>query len=308
MKFSHYFLFILVSIFMFSCSEIFEEELKSEKVKLLSPGESSTEYIQVFWWAKVEGATNYNFQMVEGDFDQPVKFLTDTNLVLEKLTLTLNPGIYQWRVKAFNGAYETSYSVRNLKIDSTALEQQKVNIQIPLSETFYSSLISFSWDHLFGATSYILEVESLIGNFSNPIFRDTILAGSSTDFTIIRDIKAVAGNYQWRVKAENSMFSNIGKFTINPAAPEISTPLHGAANLTAPISLTWNADAGIQSYTVIVQDSIRNQIKKESSIIQKTFSFDPGSIANKKFYWAVFGKDLSGISSDTSSFQLFGVK
>lgn len=311
MKIKLPFILIICSVFAFSCSEILEEELDNKQVKLIAPADSSinNEYAQTFWWSKIEGATKYNFQLVEGSFEQPVKIVADTNLVLEKFVLSLYPGAFQWRVKAFNSGYETPYSTRSFRIDSTSLDQQKVTIQVPKNETFHSGIINFSWDPLFGAGNYVLEVDHFTGNFSNPLFSDTISAGSQSAFSIFRDTKVPAGKYQWRIKGGNSLFSDPGVFNINSNAPVLSTPLAGATNLSSPVSLTWTAESGISSFTVLIQDSARVLIKKESAITEKSLSFDPSSLGTmKRFYWAVIATDLAGIPSDTSSFQFFRIK
>jgi hypothetical protein len=305
------FIFLICSVFTFSCSEILEEELNNENVKLIAPADqhSFTEYSQTFWWSKVIGATQYHFQLVEGSFEQPLKVISDTNLVLDKFVLSLYPGSFQWRVKAFNSGYETSFSTRNFRIDSTSLELQKVIIKLPKNETFHSGVVNFSWEPLFGATNYILEVDNLTGNFSNPLFSDTLNTGSLSSFSIYRDTKLLKGKYQWRVKGGVSLFSDPEIFAISSVAPAPTTPFAGAINVSSPVSFTWAAEQGIASFSILIQDSTRVLIKKETALTQKSFSFDPTSLGTmKKFYWAVVAKDLSGISSDTSSFQYFSIK
>lgn len=299
-----------LNLILSSCVDVFEEDLSDETVELIAPSDSLVykEYNQNFWWAKVEGASKYHFQIVEGSFQHPRRLVADTNIVYEQIVFSLYPGNFEWKVKAFNGGYETQYSQRSLQIDSAALEDQFVTIKSPKSETFHSGIISFKWDPLFGAPFYILEVDEFTGNFYDPVFRDTIFNVLGSEISIARNIETSNGTFQWRVKAGESKWSVTGKFFINSTSPELSTPTPGAVNLSSPVSLTWNSKEGISLFTVLIQDSTRNLLVK-TSVSDKSFSYKPEGLGNmKKFYWAVIGEDFSGVKSDTSEFRSFVIQ
>lgn len=294
-----------------SCNDVFEDDIEGDIVQLIVPSDqlSYEDFLQTFWWKKVEGATAYHFQLVEGTFEQPVQILADSNVRAEKFQFSLSPGSFQWRVKAFNNGYETPYSVRNLTINDAPIDQQVVNIKAPVDgQTFYGNTIYFAWDHLFGAHKYLLEADTITGNFSDSRFKDTIDAASGNDQFVLRIVPVVSGSFQWRIAGiaqdqSRSRFSATGHFTISTSAPVLIVP----AATTSPIELSWRAVKGIEDYLLVVRDSTQKTIQEESLNGVQKYSFTvPAGI--RKFSWAVQGKDKAGTLSPMSEFQNVDLK
>ncbi len=300
------FIGIAAMILFVSCNDVFEEDIEGDTIQLIAPSDqlSYEDFLQNFWWKKVEGATSYHFQLVEGTFDQPVQILADSNVRTEKFQFSLSPGSFQWRVKAFNNGYETKYTVRNLTINDAPIDQQVVNIKSPLDgQTFYSKTVSFAWDNLHGANRYLLEADTITGNFSSSRYRDTIDAASGNEQVILRNIPVVSGSFQWRIAGisqdqSKSKFSNVGQFVISTAAPVLIVP----AATTSPVELGWRAVKGIDDYLLIVRDSTQRTIQEESLNGVQKFSFVVPS-GLRKFSWAVQGKDKAGTLSPIAEFQ-----
>ena len=84
------------------CSSFFEEDLSIYRVKILAPadGISTVGDNITFWWDYVNGATNYEFQLVNPKFDNVYRVVKDSILSGNKIIVDLDPGTYQWRVRA----------------------------------------------------------------------------------------------------------------------------------------------------------------------------------------------------------------
>ncbi|MGM0528966.1 MAG: hypothetical protein ACQERS_11205 [Bacteroidota bacterium] len=115
---SRVFFFILMLIITGSCEDFFEKDLSALELVLLSPPDN---YISrnseiILWWDYLNGAYDYQLQIVYPDFVSPEKLVIDTIIIENKLEVKLDTGIYQWRVRGMNGSSETSYSLRNIRI------------------------------------------------------------------------------------------------------------------------------------------------------------------------------------------------
>jgi hypothetical protein len=136
----------------------------------------------------------------------------------------LQPGSYQWRIKAINAGYSTTFQTFSFKVDSSNILTNMVVIPIsPLSgNIFGTKTVNFSWNGLPAATNYSIEIKmnGTVINYSTT---------SSTNYQFAFPITSAA-NYtcSWRVKAINAMsisqFNNPQTFTIDLLAPAVSTP------------------------------------------------------------------------------------
>jgi hypothetical protein len=105
--------FVLIFFVINGCQEIFEESLDKEKVVLIAPMDSlvSTEPSQTFYWQPLDSGTKYELLIVKPRFDSIVSFVADTILQRNQFQISLMPGSYQWRVRAFNSSSTTQYSL-----------------------------------------------------------------------------------------------------------------------------------------------------------------------------------------------------
>jgi len=111
---------------MCGCDQ-FIEDIEEEEIKLLSPEQSAELNVGevLFWWDEIEDADRYDFQLVRPSFAQVDQFVVDTTLqhvdslhtVINRLELTLSPGIYEWRVRGRNFGYETNFQSRSFRIN-----------------------------------------------------------------------------------------------------------------------------------------------------------------------------------------------
>ncbi|HEX2921894.1 MAG TPA: hypothetical protein VHO50_12095 [Bacteroidales bacterium] len=119
MKYFFSFLFLLTLLGHYSCTDIFETDLTAAEVELLSPsdGLSTKEKSQRFWWNYVDGATGYEIQIVKPDFVATSSVRLDTTIQKNYFKLSLQPGSYHWRIRAYNGTSTTDYSERTIIIE-----------------------------------------------------------------------------------------------------------------------------------------------------------------------------------------------
>src|SRR5215217_1004573 len=106
-------IFYLLLIIIFSgCKEFIEPSIAKRYVVQLAPANSSesTQYNQTFWWEPVEDALKYRLQVANPNFDRTQVLVLDTLVETNKFNYTLEPGTYEWRVRAENGSSETAYT------------------------------------------------------------------------------------------------------------------------------------------------------------------------------------------------------
>lgn len=86
--------------------------LANQVVTLRAPynGYSATKMEVTFWWDALGQAQLYVFQLVKPGFANTEELIRDANLTTNQVTVQLDPGTYQWRVKAKNADSETPYS------------------------------------------------------------------------------------------------------------------------------------------------------------------------------------------------------
>lgn len=102
-----------------SCETIFLENISSEKVVLVAPADSTTIKSGAlnFFWNPVEDADSYHIQISTPNFEKPTRIVLDSIVTKTVLDKTITAGMYQWRVKAMNSAYETNYTTNNFTIN-----------------------------------------------------------------------------------------------------------------------------------------------------------------------------------------------
>ena len=108
-------------IFISGCSIISESDIRDVPVILIAPSDGVITSVsgQTFCWNYVDEATNYNLQIVSPGFDYIEKLVLDTALTSNKFSMTLDQGVYEWRVNAYNSGYQTQYTAYKLEIENT---------------------------------------------------------------------------------------------------------------------------------------------------------------------------------------------
>ncbi|HET6243893.1 MAG: hypothetical protein H0V01_04405 [Bacteroidetes bacterium] len=309
-----YFTAFLISLLTYSCGDIFEKNLAKEPVSLLAPTNNyqTTTFTQSFWWEEIKGASNYHLQIVSPAFSNINQIILDTTITDNLYTYTLNPGSYQWRVKAINGSSNTAYTTYTLTIDTTSdLTNQIIALQEPINN-LYTNILNqtLKWQSLSIATSYTIQVAITNFLFSSNIIFDTTITTNSINFSFPQDYI-----YQWRVKAVNatgsSNFSNPYNLEVDVTIP--NTPLllkpENQDSVSAPFTLYWHrgnsTGSPISDSLFVYSDSLITLI---NSIKTSNTSYPIDSLTTGPYFWRVRSQDAAGNISPYSITKKFIVQ
>ncbi len=192
---------------IFACNDIIEvTDISEETVSVLAPANGVTldEGDIAFTWNSIEDADDYNVQIATPSFEAATQIVTDSIVSETLLSISLDEGDYEWRVRAENSGYETVYTTQSftlLPIESVNISNEEVDIIAPANnESFLTTrTISFTWEEVDDASEYTLQIAT--PDFDNPIEvieNETI---SSTNFSVSN---LEENDYEFRVKAKNS--------------------------------------------------------------------------------------------------------
>lgn len=110
------------------CEDLLEvEDISGQTVTLLAPSDSVTvaQSNVRFTWEEVWAADSYHVQVATPNFANAAQVPVDTLIVLDSLyqgpqfEKKLGNSTYQWRVKALNSGYETTFSTNFFVVDTT---------------------------------------------------------------------------------------------------------------------------------------------------------------------------------------------
>jgi hypothetical protein len=293
----------LAFVFVYSCKKDFiVKDITSATISINSPANNlvTTSNQVTFWWEPVDGAEKYKLQVVQPDFNSLTKILLDTSITSTKYTLTLQPGTYQWRIKATNNGGSTAYQTYTLKVDTTSnLANQLVSDIGPQASSITGSTsITFSWNPLNSATTY----EILILNSSGGTVKDEVTANTSFSYTF----PVVSAAYSWKVRAQNnfniSQYNAAYTFSIDVTPPAASTPTapQNGAVITSTASLSWartGAPDAIYDSILVASDSAFTNIIRNTGTHQTSFpvsAFSPQLPAGSTYWWRLRSLDSVG--------------
>lgn len=224
--------FIFLAVLGSSCNDFFEQDLTGKSVTLIAPsnGVVTDISVQTFWWEEMDGALEYELQVVTTGFDSIVQLVLDTTVTGTQFQQTLWPGQFQWRVRAVNGSTMSDFTTYSLTVDTTSdLSGQTVVLESPINGS-YSNLLAqnFSWQNLTIAEFYRFQVSD-DGFSSGANVLDTTVTGDNVAITFTSDVQ-----YSWRVRAETqtsvSSYSTIWGVIIDTTSPGTVTPWLPADN------------------------------------------------------------------------------
>ncbi len=305
-------LFAIPLIFLSSCKDFIEPNIDKRAVTLQAPSDKyqSTSYNINFWWNEVEDALSYRLQVVSPGFDTIGGLVADTLIKGNHFTFTLDPGEYEWRVRAENGSSQTAFSTANrLTVIPSTLAAQTVTLSSPANNTITNQTsANFKWGALFNATVYHLQVDT--NNFAdaNNILTDQTIPGQQYNYKFPKD-----QNYQWRVRAENateqskwSTVNNIGFDSTPPGGVTLSAPQNNAV-VAKPVSLQWSKSSGASNYKLYVYKADSTTLYSTAFPVllnNNSYSFSFGT-SGERIYWQVSALDAAGNESVLSALQSF---
>jgi len=294
---------LLVVLATTSCGLIFEKSIKNSDLVVNSPADSSTtiKYSQQFKWEPVNDATRYRLQVYEKNFTSGI-FVYDTTVTGTQLVLTFQPGEYAWRLRAENSGSETDFHNGMLYVKKGNFIEQMVTIVGPNVDYISTkSSIKFSWQKLYDAKKYILEIDTIIGDFSKPIISDTI----SNSLTEITKVISNRGDYWWRMKAisstdEQTLYSSPQTFFYSMADISLLAPKN-SDKVSAPISFSWSPIDNTKNYKLYIYKSDSVTTYSTQTVSTNSFSLNQDDIdLGKTYYWSVSAIDNNGFIGNSS--------
>lgn len=303
-----------VLLLLASCSEFIEPSIENRTVDVLAPanGLETNSYQQTFWWNPMSDALFYRLQVVSPKFDNVSKLILDTLIKKDKFVYTMDPGKYEWRVRAENGSSASNYTTRSLEIFPSSLAEQSVQLSVPSMGTYFSKPeVRFEWLKLFGATVYRLQVDN--NNFLDE--NNMTLNVTTNNFGFLQTLTK-EGTYQFRVRAENatenSKWSTVRTFNYDATGPDkvsLSTPLNKQM-VSKPLRLVWNRIADAERYEISVYKSDEQTPYNKSypqTISTTEHVFDAGDVG-ETIAWRVRAFDKAGNAGAYSEVRTFTIQ
>lgn len=299
-----------IVLLLTGCKEFIEPSLKERKMVLLAPSdklESST-YLQTFWWETQEDALRYRLQVVSPKFDSVAVLVLDTVIYGDKFSHTLDPGKYEWRIRAENGSSATNYFSRAFVIHPSSLTGQTLQVKLPANTLVTAnSELRYEWLNLFGASRYRLQVDT--NGFSDTT--KLVLNIETENLSFIQKLKQ-EGRYEFRIRAENasqlSKWSTLRYFIFDNSPPEqvvLTTPTN-KQGVSAPVKLQWKTVADAEKYELLVykSDSV-TVLQNYPQITNGNVATLSGGAANDRLTWRVRAIDKAGNKGSFSTYFSF---
>ena len=300
-------------LFFSGCNLIFEDDLSTKKVDMLSPPIGYTTYTQTqtFVWDSLPDITQYRFQLVSKRFDFIEEYTIDTFLTTTSITLALQPKEYEWRVSAYNNSSQTDYHTFNLTVvQDTTLVNQIVNTIVPAANASYSSdSVAFWWSALGLADQYQLQVAT------NPSFNSqTIVVDSNTvnDYIYLIDQLGL-GTFYWRLRAmrvgiDSTAYSAIQQFSID-MAPVHQNPANSSTQ-TLPLNMSWNSASNLAKDSLFLYFNNTATAYKTVEITTGNYTFDAIDTTGYgagTYYWNLRSVGNNSVLSSYSSLWQFTI-
>lgn len=312
-------LLLILCLFFSTCTDVFVPDISEEQIVLVSPRDNleTTERTLLFSWQGSPDATAYRLQIVSPGFDSLATTYLDTFTVNQTLELDILPGQYQWQVIGYNEAYTTACceqrSLTILSGDNEDVSNSVVSLVSPTaSKCLNTSTITFSWQNLDGATSYVFQLAP--SSAFNNILQFKQVSTNSVTISV-----ADEGTYYWRVRAENNFTQTFSSwrsrsFTLDMTAPTIpilSFPLDGD---TLTISdqdpdLSWESDVDAAQDRLFIYESISatNPVYQLTTV-DFGINLDSLSLEEGSYFWRLLSIDKAGNQSEPSDLQSFYLK
>jgi len=112
--------YILILFLILSCDDIIEvEDISDKTVTILAPTNNTTLTITEvnFSWDMLDDAEQYKLQIATPTFEEATQILLDTIITTTNFNKTLDVGNYEWRIRAENSEYQTSYTTQSFTIE-----------------------------------------------------------------------------------------------------------------------------------------------------------------------------------------------
>lgn len=296
-----------------SCKEFIEPSLENKTINAIAPadGVETNSYQLTFWWEPHPDALRYRLQVAYPSFTAAEKMILDTLVKSDKFIYTLDPGNYQWRVRAENGSSKTAFTTNSFIVHPSSLTDQVLQVTSPSGQVFTNNEnVSIQWLRLYGATGYRVQVDA--NNFVN---ENNLTLNIVTENLSHQYVLPQEGTYQLRIRAENatenSKWSNVRSFVYDatpPAQVVLNTPANGQA-VTKPFTLSWTSINDAVQYELGLYKS--DKVTPYSSSFPQLLSSSDVSLgvgeSGETLSWRVRAIDRAGNKGSWSNFFTFSI-
>jgi hypothetical protein len=317
MKITNRILVIALAVLCFSCEDVLENDITNDLVQAVYPTENAVieSNVVTFQWNILDGADDYRIQVY--NTNQIMVF--DTLVNSYNVVLPLTEGIYQWRVRGENSAYQSAYTFPiTFEVDeSLDLTSQLVILSSPVNG-FVTNQNNFTlaWETLGAADSYTIEILNTTGGGTIVYQQSGII---TTSITLNNTIITQDAQYTWKVKGVNTTSEtayasrNFSIDTVLPNQPQNSLPAHNSTQIiNQNVNFSWTipADSGTVQSTIsyvieIASDTAFTNILQTSNATGTTFQQTFTSTGD--YYWRVRAKDAAGNIGTNSSYFKFTI-
>lgn len=298
----------LAGLLFISCDDVIEEDITDDNIIITAPlsGAIVVNNTVTFQWNSNNGSDDYRVQVNDASNTIVMDSLVPTN----SFNYPLSPGVYSWRVRGENFAYQTAYTfpVSFTMEASEVMTNQTVILNSP-SDNFYTNTTSgqlVTWTGIATADSYTFELDKDVsGNVSTINQTPGITA---TSYTISNADMTSDAIYIWKIKAVNTATStetvystrNILLDTQQPNIATLGTPLADATeSQSSPVIFVWDngADIGVIQSPITSVLELATDIAFTSTIQTYTLTTNTQSHTfdtTGDYYWRVKNTDEAG--------------
>lgn len=290
-----------------SCDDIFEEDITEDEIFLLAPANGvsvKSDSTLTFAWDFLNGATEYQIQIVEPSFEAAGILYLDSITTANKVNFSLPPGNYEWGLRGFNSGYSTAFFINAFTVEdsviSIPISDQEIEPLTPRG-VISSSEVFFWWEEVENAKEYQLQIVSPDFEVPTRLFYDTIISEIGVKLNL------ESGKYSWRVRALNEQsrteYQSLA-FEVNTNADAtligLLRPREGTKTNALMVDFSWEAIADVDFYVLNVAGLSSQNIITENNAISISITAGDGS-----YDWSItaFTNDQQTIYSDTLSFE-----
>jgi len=308
----------IASIFLFaliSCDDVFEDDITDENITITAPlnGTTVVSNTATFQWNSNSGSEDYRVQVS----DASSVIVVDSLVSINSFVYPLSPGVYSWRVRGENFAYQTAYTFpASFTMEaSEVMTNQTVILNSP-SDNFYTNSTSgqlVTWTGIPTADTYTFELDRDVSGSVSTINQSPGI--TATSYNITNADMTTDAIYIWKIKALNTATTtetiySTRKILLDTQIPNVavlSTPVaDGTEGLSTPVVFVWNnaTDIGVVMSPVSSVLELASDIAFTSTIQTYEIGANTQShtfAATGDYYWRVKNIDEAGNSSSYST-------
>ncbi len=307
-------LLLIGSFTFFACDDVIENNIQGKSVPLLAPPAEhlTSDNFIAFIWGEVEGALEYELEIASPSFAGMVYLIQDTTTAELQFSQQLDPGSYQWRIRAKNGSGTTNWYARNLQIDSTSnLALVQFVLITPADQAYLNdSVIAFSWSGHHAVNAYDF---NLYNDHTGGTLAETAsgLIGTTHQSTLSE------GQYAWTMQAFNGHSSSdvyAATFSIDltvPGSPVPSFPPDQATVGDTTLLFSWARPADMGTNPTYIKDSLyfhSDTLAPAGMQFEVDGLTHPQALTAGQWFWRLRSFDQAGNISGYSDWFTFNVQ